>query len=312
MKIMIVGTGVIGTIYGWALAESGNEVVHYVRKGKKDHFRDGIKITMLDERKGRPKDSHFTYYPACTEEVPGNVELAIVAVGSHQLEAALGELAPKLDEAQLLIMSSNWNGTESIDKILSRDRYVLGYADGGGTFKDGGMLANLGPNVHLGELDGSDSPRLQQLIELFRKADMTPEVAENILHWLWIHNATSAAVWAGFYQYRDIRAFLKDRNLVRESFDATKECLDICRKKGVDVDAFGEISYFKWPTWAIALMFKLMFTLNKSMQIYTAHAASESSLQEMRGNFMDIYNSGKSLGVPMPAMGRLYEMVKAQ
>jgi 2-dehydropantoate 2-reductase len=266
---------------------------------------------MLDERKGHKNDKEFTYYPVCTEEVPENVELAIVAVGSHQLEAALGELAPKMGKAQFLIMSSNWNGTENIDKILSLDRYLLGYADGGGTFKDGGMLANLGPNVHLGELDGSNSPRLQKLVELFRKADMTPEVTKNILHWLWIHNATSVAIWAGFYQYRDIKRFMKDGALVKESFDATKECLEICRKKGVDVDSFGDIAYFKYPTWAISLMFKMMFTFNKSMQIYTAHAASESSLNEMKGNFMELYNSGKSLGVPMPNMDKLHALVES-
>jgi 2-dehydropantoate 2-reductase len=312
MKILIVGTGVIGTIYGRALAESGNEVIHYVRKGKKDAQKDGIKVTMLDERKGHKNDKNFTYYPVCTEEVPENVELAIVAVGSHQLEAVLTELAPKPGKVQFLIMSSNWNGTESIDKILSRDRYMLGYADGGGTFKDGGMLANLGPNVHLGELDGSDSPRLQKLVELFRKADMTPEVAKNILHWLWIHNATSVAVWAGFSQYRDIKRFLKDGPLVTDSFAATKECLDICRKRGVDVDSFGDISYFKYPTWVIALLFKIMFTFNKSMQIYTAHAASEGSTKEMKANFLEMYNSGKSLGVPMPYMDKLHALVESE
>jgi 2-dehydropantoate 2-reductase len=309
---MVVGTGVIGIIYGRALAESGNEVVHYVRKGKKDNFRDGIKVTMLDERKGHKNDKQFTYYPVCTEDVPENVDLAIVAVGSHQLEAALSELTPKIGKAQFLIMSSNWNGTDDIDKILSNDRYVLGYADGGGTFRDGGMIANLGPNVHLGEKDGKMSPRLQMLIDLFKKAHMTPEVAENILHWLWIHNATSVAVWAGFSQYRDIKRFLKDGPLVSDSFAATKECPDICRKKGVDVDSFGDISYFKYPTWVIALLFKLMFTFNKSMQVYTAHAASESSTKEMKANFLEMYNSGKSLSVPMPYMDKLYGLVMSQ
>jgi ketopantoate reductase len=309
MKILIVGTGVIGTIYGRALAESGNEVVHYVRKGKKDNYRNGIKVTMLDERKGHKNDKQFTYVPACTEEVQDEFDLAIVPVNNYQLEPVLRELSPKLDKAQFLIMTSNCNGVENIDNILTRDRYMLGYADGGGTFKDGGMLANLGPNVHLGELDGSDSPRLQKLVELFRKADMTPEVAKNILHWLWIHNATSVAVWAGFSQYRDIKRFLKDGPLVNESFDATKECLDICRKRGVDVDSFGDIAYFKYPTWAIAMLFKIMFTFNKSMQIYTAHAASEGSTKEMKANFLEMYNSGKSLGVPMPYMDRLHNLV---
>ncbi|HMK46101.1 MAG TPA: 2-dehydropantoate 2-reductase N-terminal domain-containing protein [Methanocella sp.] len=310
MKILVVGTGVIGTIYGWALAESGNEVVHYVRKGKKDACNGGIKVQMLDERKGRPKHGKFTYYPACAEDVPEDVELVIVPVGSHQLEAVLLELSPKLGKAQFLIMSSNWQGTDHIDRILSRDRYLLGYADGGGTYREGMLLANLGPNVHLGELDGQNSQRLQGLIDLFRKADMTPEVAANILHWLWVHNATSVAIWAGFQQYREMKPFLKDGALVKDSFQATKECLDICRKRGVDVDHIGEISYFKYPVWLLALIFKLIFTFNKSMQIYTAHAASEASMKEMKGNFLAIYHSGKSLDMSLPYMDKLYVLME--
>jgi len=35
MKTPVVGTGVIGTIYGWALAEAGVEAADYVRPGEK-------------------------------------------------------------------------------------------------------------------------------------------------------------------------------------------------------------------------------------------------------------------------------------
>ena len=40
MKTLIVGTGIIGVIYGWALAQAGEDVTHFVRKGKKDRFKD--------------------------------------------------------------------------------------------------------------------------------------------------------------------------------------------------------------------------------------------------------------------------------
>jgi 2-dehydropantoate 2-reductase len=34
MKILIVGAGIIGSIYGWALANVGHSVTHFVRRGK--------------------------------------------------------------------------------------------------------------------------------------------------------------------------------------------------------------------------------------------------------------------------------------
>jgi len=42
MKTLIVGTGVIGVIYGWALTEAGVDVTHFVRQGKKDKFKERI------------------------------------------------------------------------------------------------------------------------------------------------------------------------------------------------------------------------------------------------------------------------------
>ena len=34
MRVLVVGAGIIGSIYGWALAESGHRVVHLVRAGR--------------------------------------------------------------------------------------------------------------------------------------------------------------------------------------------------------------------------------------------------------------------------------------
>jgi ketopantoate reductase len=55
MKTLVVGTGIIGIIYGWALSEADIDVTHFVRKGKRDQFRDGVTLDLLDEREGHRK-----------------------------------------------------------------------------------------------------------------------------------------------------------------------------------------------------------------------------------------------------------------
>jgi 2-dehydropantoate 2-reductase len=52
MKTLIVGAGVIGVIYGWALYKAGMDVSHFVRPGKVNQFQDGVTLDLLDERKG--------------------------------------------------------------------------------------------------------------------------------------------------------------------------------------------------------------------------------------------------------------------
>ncbi|WP_410511244.1 2-dehydropantoate 2-reductase N-terminal domain-containing protein [Paenibacillus sp. BR2-3] len=51
MKVLIFGAGVIGSIYGQALSESGTEIIHYVRPNKSEKLQNGLVLQMLDGRK---------------------------------------------------------------------------------------------------------------------------------------------------------------------------------------------------------------------------------------------------------------------
>jgi 2-dehydropantoate 2-reductase len=55
MKTLIVGTGVIGATWGWALSEAGIDVTHLVRPGRKDEFKDGVTLELRDGRKGHKR-----------------------------------------------------------------------------------------------------------------------------------------------------------------------------------------------------------------------------------------------------------------
>jgi hypothetical protein len=62
------GTGIIGVIYGWVLPQAGVDVIHFVRKGKADEFKDGVTLDVLDERKGHPKYNVTKYVLKCVQE----------------------------------------------------------------------------------------------------------------------------------------------------------------------------------------------------------------------------------------------------
>lgn len=151
MKTLIVGTGIIGVIYGWALSEGGVDVTHFVRKGRMEKFKDGIVLDLLDERKGHPKNNVTRYALKCTEELTPSdgYEIVIVPTNVHQTEEALKTLVPVLDQTVFLIFSGNWEGTEFIDRLLPKTQYLLGYADGGGTIRNNIYWTNLGGEVHL-------------------------------------------------------------------------------------------------------------------------------------------------------------------
>ena len=302
MKTLILGAGVIGTIYGWALAEAGIDVTHYVRKGKSITYKDGVKLDLLDERKGHNKYNITQYAFKCVEEIlpSDNYELIILPTNSYQTEEAIKALLPQSGNAVFLIFAANWEGTEFIDRLVPRERYLMGYPDGGGTKRNGVYWTNLGAEVHLGEVDGKTTPKLEKVKALFARADMLPDVQENILHWLWLHNAMSIGIWAGFAKYRDVKLFLDDRPLLVQCYQASKELLELCRLRGVEIKRYPETTTFRLPVWLFIILFRRLWTHNESMQRFTAHGAD--SLQEAKANYDQMMETANKLGFDMPSM----------
>jgi 2-dehydropantoate 2-reductase len=302
MKTLIVGAGIIGAIYGWALAEARVDVTHYVRKGKAAGLQGGITLDLLDERKGHPKYNKTTYALKCVEAISpsDNYELIIVPTNSYQTEEALKALVPVAGNALFLIFGLNWEGVEFIDRLLPRERYLMGYPDAGGTQRNGVYWTDLGAEVHLGEVDGKPSEKLERVKRLFERADMKPDVPANILHWLWLHDAMSIGFWAGFARYREIKVFLKDRALLVECYRATKEAIELCKLRGVDPKQYPEVGSFNLPTWLFVIVMRWLYTHNESMQRFTAHAAA--SLKEAKANYDTIMKSASELKFDMPHM----------
>jgi ketopantoate reductase len=313
MKTLIVGTGIIGVIYGWALAQSGVDVTHLVRKGRKDQFKDGINLDLLDERKGHTKYNITNYAIKCIEDVSAadGYELIIVATNMHQTENALSQLVPVSGNASFLILSGNWDGTECIDQLLPRERYLMGYADAGGTIRgDGVYWTNLGAEVHLGEVNGKPSPKLEKVKALFVHADMQPDVQENIVHWIWQHVAGTVGYAAGFAKHREMKPYLEDKDLLRQCTLATLELFKLCQLRGVDLKKFPEASFVNFPVWMVTMLVRWNIKRQESAQRYTAHAGSENSLKETKAYFVKMMKTADELGFEMPNLKALGVYIK--
>jgi ketopantoate reductase len=302
MKILIVGTGIIGVLYGWALVQAGVDVTHFVRKGKKDQFKAGVDLDVLDERKGHPKYSLTKYALKCVEEVsPSDAyELIIVPTNMHQTENVLQELVPVSGQATFLILSGNWEGAECIDRLLSRERYLMGYADGGGTIRNGVYWTNLGAEIHIGEVDGKPTEKLEKVKALFIRADMKPDVQDNIVHWLWQHAAGAIGFALGFAKYGDIPTFLKDKELLRQCVRSTKELYHLCELRGVDLKKYPEASFVNFPDWLVSALVKWNIGHHESAQRYSAHGASAGSIQEMKAYYAGVMKTAKEVGFELP------------
>jgi 2-dehydropantoate 2-reductase len=307
MKTLIVGTGIVGVIYGWALHKSGADVTHFVRPGRAHEIPPEVTLDLLDERKGLPPKATYPYPIRCVESVAPSdcYELIIVPTNAQQMPAALAAIAPTSGDATVLTFSGNWAGMAVYDAYLPRERYLLGYPDGGGTVRNGLYWTNLGAEVHLGLMEGQSAERLAQVRALFERANMRPDIQDNMLHWLWVHNASVIGFAAGLAKYGRLEPYLADKALIYQCIRATQELYALCARRGVDLSKYPEISYMKLPLWLTAFLLKRNFRRNESMQRYTAHATGESTRRESKYHYDEIMQTADECGLEMPNLRAL-------
>jgi len=211
VRVLLIGAGIIGSIYGWALAESGHEVFHLVRSGRATSLRDGITVDVFDLRKGHNRNFRGLYRLHVVETLlpDATFELVIVPVKHYALVQALKEIVPRLGTAEFLLLTQNWRGTGEFDSILPRSRYVYGDAKAGGTFSGGTLVAAL-KAIDIGSPEGEPTALAKRAAHLFASADIKTRLHSDMLHYLWVQYAMTGGPWAALIQAGSFEAVLNN------------------------------------------------------------------------------------------------------
>ena len=313
MKILIVGAGIIGTTYGWAFAGAGHEVIHLVRPGKAAKFADGFAIDMYDVRKGHKRD-FVGHYPICVTEAldpSDGYELVIVPTKHYHLIDTLMQIAPQAGNADFLLLTQNWDGTEEIDAILPQSRYVFGDAKAGGKFDENKLIATIA-SVDIGQVGGRRDASLDKVIALCESAQVAFTVHENILHYLWVQYAITGGLWPALVKAGSLEAVLSNRQIGEQGIRAVREALEVVVHRGVDLAKFPETKMYMnnspFGMWIAGVVVKAMFRFNKLVQRSSAHGLSD--IEEVKAFYYDLLNSGRTLNVAMPALNAFETDIK--
>lgn len=313
MRVLVVGAGLVGTVYGWALADSGNHVVHLVRSGRGAALRDAVAIDLFDRRKGRKRKYRGLYKLQVAETLsPADTfELIIVPTKHYALAQTLREIAPQGGEADFLLLTQNWRGTQEIDAIFPRSRYVYGDAKAGGTFSKGALVATLSA-IDIGPAEGEPTPLAKKVAVLFSGAGMQAPVHSDMLHYLWIQYAITGGLWAALVHAGNFEAILNDRNAGSAALMAARECLEVVKRRGVDLSLYPEASPFltnsalrrRIYTWVMGWAFRH----DEYTKRCSAHAFGDPV--EVKTFYDDLIATGHELAVSMPMMESYAEGVR--
>ncbi len=214
----------------------------------------------------------------------------------YQLIETIKELKNRKVSGTFLFFTNNWEGTDEIDSLVPRSKYLWGYAASIGGFINGKMILNISKDYRIGLIEGNTESKYFSVIHLFRKACFEPDEKKNMIHWLWLHHAIIAGQVGTILYFGNVPKSVESVENTTVMLNAVREALMIVQKKGVDIDEYPSDTtlYFNSSLEEVRSKLKSYFTET----LWGKHSTEQSHLNTNPGDmkliFWDVYNTGKN------------------
>lgn len=299
MRILVIGAGAMGSIFGSALARADASVVfHDKRPEVVAAIRDrGLRLT------GVLGESLVRHEAFADPDTAGEADMVLVQVESSATAAAARIAARWLSETGFALTLQNGIGNwEALAEVLGAHRVLAGstYNSGAGLGPADVLHSNLGP-TELGEIDGRDSARAREVAASFTRAGVPAEVSRNVVGVVWskfVHNCAINPVSA----ITGLRA-----GQIARCADAARlldlvldEVLAVVEASGVtlpEADPRGHIHDHSWERY------------NQPSMLQHIEAGRPTEIDALNGALVA---KGRTLGVPTPVNEAVTLVVKGR
>ena len=308
MRVLVIGAGVIGSVYAAFLKEGGHEVAVLARGRRLAELREhGIRLEAAPS--GRRIDAKVEVVE--TLDPARDDDLVLVALPVHQVPSVLPLLASARDGAPVVFVGNHVGQPARQTAALGADRVLMGFPDFGGCFAEGRIrFATRTGRDHalgltLGELDGAKSARVARIAEAFAEASIEVEVEPRIEAWLTGHVAFVLPILFGLARHaNDSEALAADRVTLREMARAIREGLVVVRALGHPVTPL-QLRLILWlPARVTAAVLGKMVASEFAKVAFAGHAGAASS--EFEQLWTDFRALVERSGVAAPTLERLH------
>ena len=221
MKIAIIGTGAMGSVYAGLLADSGNEI--WAIDLWKEHV-DAIASQGLRVEGASGDRTVQGIRTSMDGTTVGTCDLVVIATKASGVGSAAQSAASMIGPDTLILTIQNGLGAgERIREHLDSNNFLLGVAGGfGASLKSPGHVHHNGMElIRLGEMDGGLSHRIEKLALLWKEAGFNVKAYDDIHQLIWekfICNVSFSAPCTVFQ--RTIGEVLDDP----ESWNVSRNC----------------------------------------------------------------------------------------
>ena len=243
MKIAIVGTGAMGSIYAALLGDAGNEV--WAIDQWKEHVdaieRKGLRL------EGKSGDRTVPIHAATRADSVGPCDVVIIATKAMHVAAA-AESAKLLMGPDTLVISiqNGIGGPQIAEDVLGKARVIVGVAAGFGSsiVKPGHAHHNGMGLMRLGEMKGPAVERTERIAKIWSDAGFNVKTFDNIDQLIWeklICNVCFSGTCA--ITEWSLGQVMADEDAWRMASGCAKEAFDVAKAKAIPVDIDDPVKY---------------------------------------------------------------------
>jgi 2-dehydropantoate 2-reductase len=304
LHILVIGAGVIGSVYATRLQGAGHNVTLLARGQHAADLR-ASGLVLDDASTGQSITGHHKIVEQLAPEE--RYDLALICVRLDQVAAILPALAANQHIATLLFFLNNPTGTELLVKQLGSERIVLGFPGVGGT-REGTRVRYVcirQQPTTLGEVDGQMTARVRMLAAMFEQAGFSTAISRSMNNWLKTHAVFVSCVSAALVlEGGDSVQLGQNRASVTLMVSAIREGFAALQSLGVRVTPFNLKVIFSWmPRWFAVYYWQHALQTEVGTLAIAPHARAARA--EMGQVASDILNFLEPSPVPIPTLKRL-------
>jgi 2-dehydropantoate 2-reductase len=302
LRILVLGAGVIGSVYAGKLLEAGHDVVLLARGSRLAGLQTHGLILECAEGGNRTE----LQVPTVSEPPPEKrFDLVLVSVRSEQLDSTLPVLAAMTDNSDVVFFGNTANRQAQLSAALGR-RAMFGFPAAGGT-RDGPVVRYVlisQQKTMLGEADGIATPRIRHMQEVLDEAGFRTMISANIDGWLVGHAAFVVPIAFALYRVGiDASRLASDRPTLRLMVVATRQAFNALQATGNAEIPKNLRMLYRLPTAFIIGYWRRVFESPQGELWFGAH--SRAAPEEMRALARELQRALRRTGRPTPSLERL-------
>jgi len=235
MKIVMMGAGAMGSLFGGLLTLLGEEV--WLVGIRKDQVDKICSVGLTFEEKGKTQIIPMNATSDVTSV--GKADLVIFFIKTYDTEKAVSDaMTLEKEETIFLTLQNGLGNEEVICKKIDRKKVMLGVTGHGATLLKPGHIRHAGwGKTFIGELDHRMTDRANQMAQMFSQAGIETEASPNIHNNVWgkllVNVGINALTALTGFKNGQLADFPETMRLMEK---LVAEATEVARRKGVQID----------------------------------------------------------------------------